>query len=504
MGAFWIPILETPTSAGGNNNVYVVASNALSATPQPVSPVTSNASLLAIVNQTGGAPAAPTYGSSVAIIAATGSDGNTHLYGLDLANTASLPVPTQLGSLSLSSGRSICSWNYAQQSQTNPASLFVVVEVTSAAGQCGSSTDQFFLVNYTDTPTTAPLSVSFGTTDFSPIYQADGQLGGVVLVNANSTLVFYPANTLGTTTPGTVVPTAYSFEVFAKTAAGAYVVVNGTSAALSPESLWLVSPSGGANQVYTGGLLGGTVLSGALVDANNLYFTDTNAAFTSVLYKALSLSTNTSTTLYAANVTNGSSVSLIGLSGSKLLFTVAGSGGDSIAEIPISGQSTAPTTVVTLTGAHVGLAFLDPSNSYLFINELTGADTANAVAVQLSNGQEILTASNGLFFPYGGNASSVVLVAGFTSNVNGYGGATVYDYQPAAASKTALTLANGAPYTLPSVYSGEFYALSSGGIGAAMGQIGNTATPSLGALYDLSKNIIVPITPNDTSVSVPY
>jgi hypothetical protein len=486
----------------------VVASNALSATPQALAPVTTNGTLLAIANQTGGTANAPTYAPAVAMYAATGSDGNTHIYGLELGNTASVPVPTQIGTLSLSpsSGLSICGQSYAQQNKATPSTLFVVVEVTAMAGQCGLPGDQFYLVNYSDAPGTAPLSVSFGTTSFAPIYQANGQLGGLLLIGGSSSLVFYPAAQLGTASPATVVGTAYSFQILAATAGGDYVIVEPQPNNAGPELLYRVSASGMPLLVYTGvGDLSGSYSGPAPMDANNLYFSDTNLSFTSVRYVALSLSTAVTTILYTAGSTNNSSVSLIGVAGAQLLFatrTVSGGAivGDAIVRIPTATTSTAPTTLVTLTGASIQFAFLDPSSAYVLLSGVTFANVPAAEAVQISNDQVISNDTGALFFPYGGDSSSIILVSGLTTVSNGYGGAMVYNFDPAAATKTPLTLANGTAYTLPAGHYGNFYSLSSSGVGSAA----QGGSPALGALYDLSKNIIVPIVPANTSVSVPF
>ncbi len=169
--SFWIPVQESPVSgASGNNGVYVLRSDALSCTPSAIAPSTPNAALLA----TAGSPAADPASNpvqSVAMYYATGPDNNVHIYGINLADTSSIPTARQIGSLSLNpaSNGQICRAGAAQWDKSDPQTLFVILQIgaTPVIGACGAG-GTFELVNFTDSASAAPTPLPYWYPDVLP------------------------------------------------------------------------------------------------------------------------------------------------------------------------------------------------------------------------------------------------------------------------------------------------------------------------------------------------
>src|SRR5271155_60136 len=97
---FWIPYIATPVAGttGGKTGLFLIASNAVggATAPTPAWVTESQPTVLGAAFQgfvSGSTP--PTSATPATLIyAAKGSDGNQHLYGLDLANpTGSATAP---------------------------------------------------------------------------------------------------------------------------------------------------------------------------------------------------------------------------------------------------------------------------------------------------------------------------------------------------------------------------------------------------------------------------
>jgi hypothetical protein len=112
---FWIPYAATPVSTGGKTGLFVIASNAIggATAPTPAWISESQSTLLGVAFEgfvSGSTPPASATPASL-IYTAKGSDGNQHLYGLDLANptaSATAPKPVQITSLSVPASKSLC------------------------------------------------------------------------------------------------------------------------------------------------------------------------------------------------------------------------------------------------------------------------------------------------------------------------------------------------------------------------------------------------------------
>jgi hypothetical protein len=194
---FWIALAELPVaSLGANNGVFVIPANALSSTPLSVSPATTNATLLATASQiVTNSDGTTTSRPAVAMYYATGSDSKVHIYGINLAASTIPPAATQIGSFAMdsSSGNQVCLSDSAQIDQSNPQTLFVIIEIATACGNPGGTFEQ---VNFTDTPTVAPIPLPYWSGTTQALYTVNGMNSVALIESTGSALIFAssPAN----------------------------------------------------------------------------------------------------------------------------------------------------------------------------------------------------------------------------------------------------------------------------------------------------------------------
>jgi hypothetical protein len=203
--------------------------------------------------------------------AATGADGNVHVYGLPLATGNALPV--QLSSFTLGS-RQYCSAFSAQTNLKDPTTLFVVLDI---ATEC-TKDDVYEVVHWTDSPTAAPQSVTIPFLPMTALYQPGGLLGGLLVDSNSGTLSYYAGTTF--TNPITIASGLSSWVVQYQSSVGVTGnMAEGDSAFLdltgpAGEALWRVSYDGTASVVHTvAGQLGSFV-----ADDTNIYFYDAVAS----------------------------------------------------------------------------------------------------------------------------------------------------------------------------------------------------------------------------------
>jgi hypothetical protein len=202
--AFWIPFLAQQTATGGKDGLFVIPSNALDTVPAFVMLAADGATLTSI-NAVAQAASGTLSGNRLTgimpatiMFMGTDSQGNEHVYGLDLSDIASVPLVKQISSLSIRAtgvaAASLCYASPAQTDLTKPSSLFVLLRFTPT-GDCHDEPSQEYVVHWDDSATTAPLSVSITALfpDLSPIYSASGALGGQLLFDSGS-LYFYPGS----------------------------------------------------------------------------------------------------------------------------------------------------------------------------------------------------------------------------------------------------------------------------------------------------------------------
>jgi hypothetical protein len=250
--------------------------------------------------------------------------------------------------------------------------------------------------------------------------------------------------------------------------------------------------------VYTSqGVLG---VYPAVFDSNNLYFTDTQASVLSTIWQ-ISLQTDNAQPLYTVNAWNGAS--LLEATGSGLLFAyTAGNGALTISTLPLNVPSPQPSVLASVPGVNLTSAFLDPASAHLYVNYYASAagNAPGTAAFTIATGQQLQASFNSMFVQAGPDA---LLLSGVASSQS-LGGSTVYRFDPAAATQTPLSLADGSPYELPQGTS-QLTALSNDGISAINLRIGTLAGGGplrAGAVYDGSTNVIVPLAPANTNVTV--
>ena len=210
---FWIPYAASPVSgtSGGKSGLFVVASNKVggSTAPAPQWITESTPSLLgaAFAGFLGGSTAPSSATPATLIYAARASDGNQHLYGVDLANpsaSANAPKPAQITNLSIPSSKSVCAVGQIETDGSKPTTLEVIVYVATPEagtqpgmlGYCaGVPGGTYYLAAYGQSSSTAPVVVDIpgGTSalsaitndgNFTPLYLASGDLGGLIYWNS--------------------------------------------------------------------------------------------------------------------------------------------------------------------------------------------------------------------------------------------------------------------------------------------------------------------------------
>ena len=532
--SFYLPFVAT-SSNGGETGLFVVPSDNLAATPVFVTQTPSSAQSMAVLALS--KELAPnnsnvvTSSSPYALLyTATGSDGNAHVYALNLSDVAVAPAATQVSSLSLSSVADICSiLGSAQTEVSDPTTLFVVLH-TNAGGQsnCGSGGDVYQVIHYADSATTAPTVVDITTSmpalgasappyGLVPLYQTSGALGGMVLLNSTTgDLDFYSDDTFTNPTVLAAGVTSWS-DIVDDSAVDNTGGVGATTAFLSVTtsngtSLWRVTSSGTASTIYSasGSLQG-------VADQSNVYFTDTVLLSGQKIYQE-AISGGTPAELYGTTVsglTIPPQYRLVGSNGTVLVLTTStlstsGNAAMLVATLPVGTPAT-PTNIAgpfsgIMTAALCPATFGDVTSDDLLLNVTLGASNGSTATTTYSTEvltpagavkQAILTDSTFALLPGCGNGfGSVLQISGITDTGGGYGGGTVSALNLSSFSTTPLSTTSGnGSYTIPSGDTLSVAFLSDTiGLGAVFPQAGRVAG---GIGVDLSKDLIVP-------VSVPY
>ncbi|HTW81978.1 MAG TPA: hypothetical protein VME23_20705 [Terracidiphilus sp.] len=541
-GGFWIPYSATPTSVSGKSGLFVIASNSIASSPAP-SPTfvtTSVPTLLGAANQgfVSGSTPPGSVTPALIIYAAMGSDGNTHVYGLDLTDTSAPPVPAQITSLSVPPSEHICYEGQVQSDLATPSSLSVVMYITAGTpgakpgtvGYCGSSPGTFELAHYTDGPSDTPITLNIpgGTTllsalqndgGFTALYQSSGQLGGIVLWDASSgDLNFYSDATFTSST------TLLSDVGIGAPCVNVNAITNGNAnggsrlllnvIATSGTTAYQITASGGTPQQFFAGAAGSCV-----TDENNLYFIGTpSGGTTSAIYQEPLAATPPAQmllTLPAQSTTESSS--LIGSNDSILLYqndTVSASGStSSVFSVPEGKLSTSATAVGgPYSGALVTAFLASPTSSagddYLFLT------AAGATSSGLSYSSQVLTTSGALaakssnsvlasFGPLSAQLDGSILeINGITDTNGGYGGGTVNAVSLTSLKPTPFTTTGGSDYTVPAGYVMSLDGFYGTGIGAGfLFSVADPTAPYIGTAVDVTQSVILPISLTNSSVS---
>ena len=448
------------------------------------------------------------------IYSAVGTDGNTHIYGAPINNTAAVPTPAQITNLSLTSTQTICGTAQAQTSLTNAATLFLVLNV--ATPPCGVNPSTYYVVHYNDKPTTKPKRVSISTTEISTLYN-DGVLVGLYLYNApTKSLNFYATNAF--TSPTELVTSITGFTPIASTA----TISNGTTfgATVFFPAVTGVTPAGNAlysiesTSPTTATLIHSGTVSQGVVDNANLYFQDTTSSTTSVFYQ-VGLTAATPLKLFSGSVTPSlSSYTLIGTDTVHLAFmqsVLAPTSQATVSTIPIGVLSSTSTAIAGPYTGELFEPFLaapkvnDWAANKLFLTILQFAAgppakfTYSSTATALNETAPTPT-TNTAYESFG--TGGVWQAKGITDTDGGMGGASMNVVNVSTLADSAFTTTGGGVYHIPAHYEAFLIELGTAkiGIGGLFPTISTLAQRGLAA--DVAGKFI--IEEADTNTNVAY
>jgi hypothetical protein len=518
-------------TTGGQSGVFVIPSGNLAAAPAFVSSAAATAYLAYGEQVTvSGSNVVTALSPATYMYAAIDNSNNIHVYGLNLASS-STPEPVQIGSLSLplTSGAAIntviCD---SRQSQTNilqPSTMFVVVHIAGTGG-CNTTGDVWEVVHYTDSSGTAPAVANITSTQFNSLFGPGGALTGLELLDAGSgNLYLYPDDTF--TSPATLVTGVTGASVLFD----ADDVVGGVAFSGNELFLAVTTASGSflyrlphasttATKEYTAT---GSLSGSGIGDGTNMYFVDTTSATTSTsTFWAEPLGGGAPTELYSVSYPVSVSYDLLGANASVLVFyetTISGGAITSnLLNVPVGSVSSSATSIGGPYNGSISAdsSFLQPttagdaSSRVVFLNVIQ--ETSGGGTTTINYSSEVLTPTGTVkqslttnsVYPFaatGPLSGSVLQITGITDTNGGYGGGSFNDVSLATLNSTALTTTGGAAYQVPA---GDISGLAglANTIGAGVIAPRTGAGASQGAAYDLSKDLIVPISLTNTSITL--
>jgi hypothetical protein len=153
----------------------------------------------------------------------------------------------------------------------------------------------------------------------------------------------------------------------------------------------------------------------------------------------------------------------------------------------------------------------EPATDLVFVN--VANITSGGGGTTFSYSSEVLTptgtvkkalTSNSVFLFDGASylSGSALQITGITDTNGGYGGGTFNAVNLGTLASTALTTAGGAAYTLPAGYLTGFEQLANTIGAGVLAPMGGSGAPILGGAYDLSKDLIVPISLTNTNIGL--
>ncbi len=522
-GSFWIPYFTYPESGtkGGSNGLFLIASNEITSSPAPKWITTRAVTILG---------AAYAYGSTVSdftpdllMYASAGSNGETHIYGLNLSDTSSVPTPVQIGSFSLASASGqICGAASAQTSLKEPDSLFVVLGIgTAGAEGCLSTVQQ--VVHFTDSPSKAPEITSLPAYQFNALYD-DGVFKGAVAygvltgeaylysaqLESKSLASGFLALPVGDATikDGTEFgQDVVYFEVFGLTGSSRLYRIDSRSLTLSTVAT-VASPV--------------PLTGGGIADSANFYYIVPGSASSS--FYQVPLTGGSPRLLYTGAVAANSSYRWIGATGSTLIFqfatvpVVAGNEDDveataSVYTIPVGAHSASATRI---GGPYDGLVtgFWDEASSTakpdVYIDISHPLSTQSKATYKFSSVKIPLggpyNQSPVADTAYGGalvvnSVPAIWQVTGIT-DTRGWGGGAVSLVDLATGTSTRLTTTGGKDFSVPAGHMGLFIDLIDENVAFGDFYPIASAPPLVGAAVDLSQHFIYTVGMTNTDVSI--
>lgn len=511
--SWWIPYTASPQAGttGGLTGLFLIASNLIPDSPTQQFIVKTSAKVLGEGVKITAAGLAGAQPMNI-IYSAVGTDGNTHIYGAPINNTAAVPTPAQITNLSLTSAQTICGAAQAQTSLTNAATLFLVLNVS--APPCGVNPSTYYVVHYNDKPTAKPKKVSISTTQIWTLYN-DGVLVGLYLYNApTKSLNFYATNAftspteLVTSITG-VAPIASTASISNGTTFGATVffpaVTGVTTAGNALYSIESTSPTA-ATLIHSG------TVSQGVVDNANLYFQDTTSSTTAVFYQ-VGLTSTTPMKLFSGSVTPLSGYTLIGTDTVHLAFMQSVSAPTSQATVSTIPVGVLSTTSTAIAGPYTGQVFEpflaapkvnDWAANKLFFTILQFAAgppvkyTYSSTATALSKTAPAPTTSTA-YESLG--AGGVWQAKGITDTDGGMGGATMNVVNVSTLADSALTTTGGGVYHIPAHYEAFLIEVGTAKIGFGGLFPTNSTLPQRGLASDVAGKFIIEEADTNTNVA---
>jgi hypothetical protein len=509
--------------------VFVIPENSLATAPAYVSSSAQTLFLATASNFTVNAQSVVTaYSPATYLFAATDGSGNLHIYSLNLASNT-VPTATQVSSLSLPLAASaavnsvICDSSSGFTNLLQPTTMFVVLHIAGTTG-CGTTGDTWEVVHYTDAATKAPTVVGIKTTQITPLYAPSGDLSGLALLDPVSSNLYVYAND-GFTAPTTAIAGGGISAITTLDDAR-----EGAGGSFIGSTLFLAVTISGKNYLYrlpynaTTATLEYTAtgaLTGGAQDDTSLYFTDivTASTITQTIWQ-IPLAGGATTELYNYPVPGGGEAYvLIGSNNSLLVMMTNATNGSTgavtttLATLRVGQLSTSATALESLSGFVT--AFMLPTTSGTRSTDLvftsaedlsSGASYLFATAVVEPGGTVRQALTSNTYFLGSGSTStlsgSVLRVSGINNAFDGMGGGPISAINLATFAPTPLKTTGGTAYTVPSGFDPTSTGMSNLiGAGVAFPQAGASGN-DVGFAYDLSKDLIVPISISNTDVTL--
>jgi Putative Ig domain len=508
-GAFWIPYQATSLSSPncGQTGVFVIPSDALTTAPAFVTSSANTMVLVSGLNVTLNGSSLTAYSPATLMFAATDTDNNIHVYGLNLLSP-STPTAIQISSLSLplapgsALNTVICDFHGSASNLVQPTTVFVVLHIAGVKG-CNTSGDAWEVVHYTDSAAAAPTVVSITTNDIQELYAPSGALTGLVLLDpASKNLYVYADDSFKA--PATAIPaggiasigTVYSNNSVVTSGAaftGTVLFLAATTTGGTQYLYRLIYTSTTATNEYTA-VGAGTLSLNGVSDGTNLYFTD-NGQPQLILQEPLV--GGTPTELYSNAAAASALYSLVGSNGSLLVV----SSRSSLVTLPVGTRSANTTALVNGADRFLGATMVEttpgtPSTALVFVNFVEPGYSFPAEPPSYSS--ELLTPSGTVKLGVSANSAwaDTSGLSGYVLQIRGLEFQAQQQISIDAINLETLAatvLSNPTGVTLP-VRARPFLVPKSNLVGA--GSVGAD-----GLAYDLSKDLIVPIVIANTNVA---
>jgi hypothetical protein len=541
----WIPFQATSIGTAGKTGLLVIPSNAAASAPTPIFLNDRAANhVLAVGKLTQNyATAAQTVSLGAILYTSVGPDGDLHVYGANLSSTAEPPVEKQISNLKVAAAGAVCLVGAAQLDLRDPTTLLAVLDVANTSGCFNGRTDKFLVVHYSDSATTTPAlaPATASGESMTALYGAGGTLGGVLYLDssANELRFYAKAEFSDPVVIGSGV-SGYSVPLAPPSALSTLVAVSGSDPL---PSLYAITPTGSATKRFDLPAWGDFVQDG--VNIYTMSATPIGNKTTQYILEQQSLTGDGS----SVPLFTGDCMSFFGddfnedcgygdilFSGGKSVFFSGWSYLEARSEayttnviysVPVNEKNSLPTAIATesLTddlGDLFSLSIASPTrsstNALMFINQYVKELSSHSQSAQVftSAGSVKQTEADARYL-YAGPATynfygsiapyyqwsspDTLEVAGISTAQNVYndGGAHFEAVNTTTLGKREMNGLDGKPYLVPTAYSVSASAIFDGSL--ASGSFNNLfGQPTFGAVFDLTRGVVIPVTIENTNV----